>query len=109
MEAKSVEDNEVEFCVYCYNVQPGIEIDYATGDSHESDSSAAQTSPDNNNSTAVSDTQTSTYVINENTKKFHRPDCASVTQMNGNNKREYTGTRQELLDEGYSACKSCNP
>ena len=24
MEAKSVEDNEVEFCVYCYNVQPGI-------------------------------------------------------------------------------------
>lgn len=109
MEAKSVEDNEVEFCVYCYNVQPGIEIDYATGDSHEADSSAAQASPDNNNSTAVSDTQTSTYVINENTKKFHRPDCASVTQMNGNNKREYTGTRQELLDEGYSACKSCNP
>ena len=109
MEAKSVEDNEVEFCVYCYNVQPGIEIDYATGDSHESDSSTAQASPDNNNSTAVSDTQTSTYVINENTKKFHRPDCASVTQMNGNNKREYTGTRQELLDEGYSACKSCNP
>ena len=109
MEAKSVEDDEVEFCVYCYNVQPGIEIDYATGDSHESDSSAAQASPDNNNSTAVSDTQTSTYVINENTKKFHRSDCASVTQMNGNNKREYTGTRQELLDEGYSACKSCNP
>ena len=91
MEAKSVEDNEVEFCVYCYNVQPGIEIDYATGDSHESDSSTAQASPDNNNSTAVSDTQTSTYVINENTKKFHRPDCASVTQMNGNNKRDIQG------------------
>ena len=35
MEAKSVEDNEVEFCVYCYNVQPGIEIDYATGDSSQ--------------------------------------------------------------------------
>lgn len=48
MEAKSVEDDEVEFCVYCYNVQPGIEIDYATGDSHESDSSTAQASPDNN-------------------------------------------------------------
>ena len=108
MEAKSVEDDEVEFCVYCYNVQPGIEIDYATGDSHESDTSAVQASTDNTKST-TSDTQTSTYVINENTKKFHRPDCASVTQMNGNNKREYTGTRQELLDEGYSACKSCNP
>lgn len=108
MEAKSVEDDEVEFCVYCYNVQPRIEIDYATGDSHESDTSAVQASTDNTKST-TSDTQTSTYVINENTKKIHRPDCASVTQMNGNNKREYTGTRQELLDEGYSACKSCNP
>lgn len=34
MEAKSVEDNGagVQFNVYCYNVQPGIDIDYATGD-----------------------------------------------------------------------------
>ena len=35
IEAKSVEDNNLEFCVYCYNVQPGIIIDYATGDSHK--------------------------------------------------------------------------
>lgn len=34
LEAKSVEDNNLEFCVYCYNVQPGIIIDYSTGDSH---------------------------------------------------------------------------
>lgn len=34
IEAKSVEDNNLEFCVYCYNVQPGIIIDYSTGDSH---------------------------------------------------------------------------
>jgi DNA-entry nuclease len=35
MEGKSVEDNGagLSFCVYCYNVQPGITIDYATGDS----------------------------------------------------------------------------
>ena len=35
MEAFSVEDNGygVEFCVFVYNIQPGIEIDYATGDS----------------------------------------------------------------------------
>ena len=34
MEAYSVEDNgeEVQFCVFVYNVQPGIEIDYATGE-----------------------------------------------------------------------------
>ncbi len=35
LEAKSVEDNGtgIMFHVYCYNVQPGIEIDYATGES----------------------------------------------------------------------------
>lgn len=33
MEGYSIEDKgqEVSFCVFCYNVQPGIEIDYATG------------------------------------------------------------------------------
>ena len=32
MEARSVEDPLVQFCAFCYNVQPGFEIDYATGD-----------------------------------------------------------------------------
>jgi len=35
MEAKSIEDPLVQFCAFCYNVQPGIEIDYATGESFE--------------------------------------------------------------------------
>lgn len=34
MEAKSIEDNNLQFCVYCFNVQPDIYIDYKTGDSH---------------------------------------------------------------------------
>lgn len=36
MEAESVEDagDGVEYCVYVYNVQPGVEIDYATGENH---------------------------------------------------------------------------
>ena len=33
MQALSVEDDEISFNVFCYNVQPGIEIDYRTGDS----------------------------------------------------------------------------
>ena len=38
IEAKSVEDNGKEICfnIYCYNVQPGIEINYKTGESKES-------------------------------------------------------------------------
>ncbi len=39
MEAYSVEDEGegIMFHVYCYNVQPGIEIDYATGESRKTD------------------------------------------------------------------------
>ena len=33
MEAKSVEDSNLQFCVYCYNVQPGVTISYADGSS----------------------------------------------------------------------------
>lgn len=35
LEAKSVEDNgeDILFCVYCYNVQPGVSINYADGSS----------------------------------------------------------------------------
>ena len=33
LEAKSIYDNQVSFCVYLYNVQPGIDINYSNGDS----------------------------------------------------------------------------
>ena len=53
--------------------------------------------------------QEETYVLNQNTKKFHRPDCKSVSTIKEENKANFTGSRQELLDAGYSSCKSCNP
>ena len=37
MEAKSIEDDEICFCVYVYNCQPGITIDYKTGESRLAD------------------------------------------------------------------------
>lgn len=33
MEAKSVEDDDIEFCVFVHNIQPGIIINYSTGES----------------------------------------------------------------------------
>lgn len=101
MEAQSVEDDDVLFCVYCYNVQPKVTIDYATGESHASE--------DTNIQETSQSTDEQTYIVNENTKKFHLPSCSSVKDMNSGNKREFTGDRQELLDEGYSACKTCHP
>ena len=42
MEAKSVEDTDLEFCVYVYNVQPGIYIDYTNGDNWKADTIQSQ-------------------------------------------------------------------
>ena len=99
MEAFSVEDagEGVCFNVFVYNVQPGIGIDYATGDSWE-----AENTPQSENSET-------TYVLNTNTMKFHRSDCSSVAKMAGNNKEYTTEKREALIREGYSPCGICNP
>lgn len=64
MEAKSVEDNGegILFCVYCYNVQPGVSIDYADGDSYleETGESTLPNKPEIIESTADSASNTST-------------------------------------------------
>lgn len=49
------------------------------------------------------------YVVNTNTGKFHYPSCASVKKMNESNKMFYTGTRDELVSQGYSPCGNCDP
>lgn len=49
------------------------------------------------------------YVLNTNTGKFHRPDCDSVKKMADKNKRTTDKTKEELIEEGYEACKHCNP
>ncbi len=100
MEAWSVEDegDGVCFHVYVYNVQPGIEIDYATG---ESRLAAGQDS-------ANSD-ERMTYVLNTSSKKFHLPTCSSVETIAEQNRQEVTATRDELLAQGYDPCKICDP
>lgn len=97
MEAQSVENDDLAFCVYCYNVQPGIEIDYHTGDSKSSQTEQP------------SKTSEDLYVLNKNTKKFHRPDCSSVQDIKPKNKQEFSGNTEALIQQGYSPCKNCNP
>lgn len=52
---------------------------------------------------------TVTYIANIKTKKFHYPDCSSVSDMKESNKLYFTGTRDELIDQGYQPCKRCKP
>ena len=106
MEAYSVEDEGkgISFCVYCYNVQPGITIHYKTGDSKLSTESSTK----NKDSSSKSDSKQD-YVLNINTKKFHKPGCASVKRMSVKNKKKVHDTRKHLINSGYDPCKNCNP
>lgn len=100
MEAYSVEDKGegVSFHVFLYNVQPGITIDYATGESWLDDS---KTTEDNE--------KTLNYVLNTNTHKFHKENCESVRDIADSNKEVYTGNREDLINMGYEPCKRCKP
>lgn len=139
MEAESVEDtgDAILFCVYCYNVQPGIVIDYATGDSEIDENAAVSGSASNlgsdsksgskassgsgsksdsgsntdgsSKTNSASDTKSTDYILNTNTMKFHKPGCSSIKQMNDANKKEFSGSRDDLIAQGYDPCKRCNP
>ncbi len=50
-----------------------------------------------------------TYIINQNTGKFHNPDCPSVKQMKETNKKYSADSRDTLLSQGYAPCRNCNP
>lgn len=106
MQAYSVEDNGqgISFNVYCYNVQPGVAIDYATGDNQAVASSSASVT-----STSYDEADKKTYIVNTKTKKFHNPDCDGAKKMSSSNKKKYKGTRDSLISNGYSPCQKCNP
>ena len=112
MEAYSVEDegDGILFCVFVYNVQPGIKIRYETGHSMLSNPYDTQPmEPQESESEFESDGTVTVYVLNTNTKRFHEPDCSSVSDIKPSNRQDYTGERQALIEEGYQPCKSCNP
>lgn len=101
MEAESVEDKGEGVCfnVYVYNNQPGVTIDYATGDSWASDEEQPTQSSE----------EDTTYILNTSSHKFHKPDCSSVDTISPSNKQTYTGSREDLINQGYEACGKCKP
>ena len=124
MMAESVEDGGegVSFNVFCYNVQPGVVINYATGENMAEedatplpDVSGADESAQEDKSSADSSTPAgeekgvADYVLNTNSKKFHVPSCSSVKQMKDKNREDVKDTRENILNKGYDPCKRCNP
>lgn len=136
IEASSVEDKgkSLSFHVYCYNMQPGVTIDYATGDSALAEDLATENVQETAQETSVADGKQSSenavaavqeetsaeqdgghakeeqdYVLNKNTKKFHYPWCSSADDIKKKNRKDFTGTREEVISQGYVPCKRCNP
>ncbi len=162
MEGYSVEDKGAGICfnVYVFNVQPGVVIDYATGESAEEGKELAKTDTEEagtkedatkehaakkdaakeraeekapakehadkkaakkkntEKKAAEQETQsgedadeavTHEYVLNTNTKKFHYPDCRYVKTIKPENSQTVNTSRDELIGQGYDACKGCMP
>lgn len=96
MEAISLEDEGEGICfnVYCHNVQPGVVIDYKTGESHQAE---------------IDEGEEKEYVLNTNSKKIHLPDCKGVRDISEKNRENYFGSIEKLIISGYVPCKICNP
>ena len=124
IEAESIEDKgeSLAFNVYCYNVQPYVDIDYKTGESTadsdapagaESGSSGSGSSSNSGSSqnagAGSQDSTEQTYILNTNTKRYHLQGCRSLSQMKDKNKRTFHGSKKELSRMGYQPCGNCNP
>lgn len=96
MDAWSVEDGGegVCFSVFVFNVQPGITINYLTGESV----------PEGEELPSLKE---ATYVVNRNSKKIHLPTCSGAESMKAENRWEFTGTLAELVELGYEVCGNC--
>ncbi len=103
MEAWSVEDDGEGVCfnVYCYNVQPGVKIDYTTGKSWLDDEATTKESD-------VDFDKNAQYVLNTSSKKIHSPECSGAKNMSEKNKETVKGDKlQSYINNGYELCGSC--
>lgn len=106
MEAYSIEDEGDGICfnVYCYNVQPGITINYATGESSGPSSETTDTPNQSTDQNDSNDNQASSETmvwIPKSGKKYHsHAGCSNMsnpTQV----------TKDEAENRGYEPCKKC--
>lgn len=108
IEGYSVEDEGADICfnIYCYNNQPGIVIDYATGLSRlATEDEWSQTTV----VTTTTDPAKVEYVLNKKSKKFHLPSCSGAKTISDANRGSQVGDRQDLINQGYSPCGTCDP
>lgn len=102
IEALSVQDDgedPLSICTFCYNVQPGIEIDYRNGLARAGDYEWSGEDAYGNHD----------YILDERYYIFHEGPCAAVASMLQSYRYEYRGQRDDLIDNKYQPCKVCGP
>ncbi|MBR1627811.1 MAG: DNA/RNA non-specific endonuclease [Lachnospiraceae bacterium] len=133
MEAYSIEDDGkgLMFNVFCYNVQPGIRINYATGKTEKKNAysdeielalangsstvsnGSAQETEKNTPTVPItagsSKKNTQRYVLNTNSRKIHLPSCPSVKDIAKEHKLAGYFSKKALIKQGYSPCGRCHP
>ena len=101
MEAYSIEDNgeAIQFNVYCYNVQPGITIDYATGRSAENGEDIPSSTTAGN--TSNTDNAEMVWIPSSGTKYHSRSSCSNM-------KNPSQITKEQAERRGYTPCSKCH-
>ena len=111
VEALSLEDGgrEINFDVWCPNLQPGVTIDYATGDAWIDEETIDDVVEDasSQGDDAIDRDAEGTYILNTSSKKIHEPDCEGVQDMSPRNREEFTGSIAEAERLGYNLCPQC--
>jgi DNA-entry nuclease len=108
MEALSVEDGGAGVCfhVYVYNNQPGVTIDYATGDNWLDGESQQAEQPEKEEEPAQ---DASLYLLNTSSKKFHDESCTQGQNIKEENADTFRGSREDLINQGYEPAGCCKP
>ena len=141
LEAYSLDDDgeSLTYNVYCYNVQPGVLINYKNGknrldpetlpavdsnegsgevsgsDQGEDDSSGESGDPERQGAGSSEEyppldiPDGVTYILNTNTMRFHRLECKGARTIREYNREWFYGTRKEAIDAGYVPCGMCEP
>ena len=128
IEAMSVEDGGkgISFNVFCYNVQPGVEINYSNGKNRLSEDDTLlvlwqegylsvypklNQKADNSSLKRIeaSPEDSQAYVINISSGKFHLDGCTSLKDANIWNLKKTFTSREDLLARGYEPCRKCRP
>lgn len=102
-EADCLQCDDIYFNVYMFNKQPGVTINYRTGENWANGDDAPPEQPEE---VAPED---ATYILNLETEKFHRPNCSSAPKVDSDSYFATDMTREDVIAFGYSPCKTCKP